>query len=169
MALPERTGENSSFLRKFQGQTSTSSSILPLVFELDVELQAKPYSSRAVFPSPALDRRAQAMGSLKDRTKQARKAILARYNTRRLRSDAVGAPQAGNYAGASDATFLQPLPQDAPSGRLSPPPKVFDPSSLNSMRKRSRSLSPPPKPVAKSDLAPFQTVSSPRPGLICKS
>jgi hypothetical protein len=81
----------------------------------------------------------------------------------------MGSPRAGEFAGASDATFLQPLPQDAPSGRLSPPPKVFDPSSLPRKRRRSGSLSPPPKLRPKSVLSPSPLISSSRTGLIRKS
>jgi hypothetical protein len=95
--------------------------------------------------------------------------VQARFNKMRTRVGSTSGPRSGAFAGASDATFLQPLLSDTPSGRLSPPPKVFDPSPLLRKRTRSGSLSPRPKPVSKSDLSPSPLIPSSWPGLIRKS
>lgn len=100
------------------------------------------------------------------RSQQLQNAREAKKANLRTRSRSKGTPRGGQFAGASEATFLEPLPPDAPSGRLSPPPKVFDLSSIPRKRNRSGSLSPPPRPLPKSDLAPSPLISSSRPGLI---
>ena len=109
------------------------------------------------------------MGRLKGRLSNMKKARDAKLLKIRRRSMDKGSSRAGSFAGASNATFLQPLPSDAPSGRLSPPPKVFDPSSLLRKRKRSGSLSPLREPRPKSELSPSPLFSSLQTGLIRKS
>jgi hypothetical protein len=109
------------------------------------------------------------MGRLKGRRANLKKARDKKLMMRKLRSTGKGGSRAGAFAGASDAFFLQPLPSDAPSGRLSPPPKYFDPSFVAEQRKRRASLSPPPEPSPKSDLPPCPLSSSSPVGLIWKS
>jgi len=92
------------------------------------------------------------MGRVKPRTQHARNAIKERYQKRRLRSDEIGAPQAGPYGGASEASFLAPLDPTVSLRRrsLSPPP--FDPSSIKRDRKIVRAQSDEVGPPTKSDI-----------------
>src|SRR5262245_49206912 len=106
------------------------------------------------------------------RSGQKRASILAneaKKEAKRAPSQSKGGPRGGAYAGAAEATFLQPLPSDAPSSRLSRPPKVFDPYSPLRKRKRSGSLSSPPRLLLKSDVSPSPRISSSQRGLIRKS
>ena len=106
------------------------------------------------------------MGRKKQSKIKAEHAIKARYDKWKTRSQRKGAPQAGAYGGASDASFLAPVAPDKVDGRLSPPPKHFDPSSPPKKRKRRESLSPSPTPRAKCDLSPSPLPISSSSGLI---
>jgi len=109
------------------------------------------------------------MSSRRRQVAHLRKARESKEAKIRTRSGSMGSSRGGEFAGAGGATFLQPLPPDAPSGRMSPPPKVFDPSSLLRKRKRSGSLPPGPERLPKSALSPSPLVFSARTGLIMKS
>jgi len=108
------------------------------------------------------------MGRIKGWQANARKARRAKQEMIRTRAGSKGTPRAGVFAGAADASFLQPLDPDKASGRFSPPPKHFDPSSPLRKRKRGASLSPSPRAVPKSDASPSPLIPSSWPGLIRK-
>jgi hypothetical protein len=109
------------------------------------------------------------MGRQKKRQRQLDLLSTQKIHKRKRSSRRLKRNSGWQYAGASGANFLQPLPLDAPSGRLSPPPKVFDPSSLPRKRKRSGSLSLPLEALPKSDASPSPPSTSSQPGLIRKS